>query len=291
MAAAITTKKTTRFTIALPNAPEKFVVGVLEQVAPDEPTQGRKLALILHGAMGHKDYLYQKRLAHRLPIDSFRLDFRGNHESSGKWLLDGFSDDYEDIEACVAYLQEHFGYIVDLIVGHSRGSVVGLWWLCTSKAARNVRGYVNASGRYRMRGIFDNQSAERLELLKQQGYFEERQTVARKPFSAIVTLDQLEAFARFNSAHVWDYFPTSTHVLTLHGLQDQVVPVYDAVIYARALGGRSPGTHNLHLIETADHNFTGMQDDIVANILEWWNHLETGKLRTGIWHTGVKPKL
>ncbi|OCH91860.1 ectomycorrhiza-regulated esterase [Obba rivulosa] len=290
MPAPITTKKTTRHTIILPGAPDKFVVGVLEQVCPDEPTQGRKLALILHGAMGHKDYLYQKRLAHRLPLDSFRLDFRGNHESPGPWLMDGFSDDYEDIEASVAYLQEHFGYVVDLVVGHSRGSVVGMWWISSSKAARNVRGYVNASGRYRMR-VSHNQSDERHGLLKKQGWFEERQTVARKPFRAIVTLEQLEAFARFNSAHIWEDFPAATHVLTLHGLADQVVPVYDAVIYARALGARSPGTHNLHLIEKADHNFTGMQDDVIATILKWWDHLERGKLKTGIWQTGVRPKL
>ncbi|EMD39974.1 hypothetical protein CERSUDRAFT_112216 [Gelatoporia subvermispora B] len=291
MAAPITTKKTTRHTITLPNAPDRFIVGVLEQVALDQPTQGRKLALILHGAMGHKDYLYQKRLAHRLPIDSFRFDFRGNHESPGPWLLDGLFDDVEDIEAAVAYLHEHYGYVVDLVVGHSRGSVMGMYWVSISKAARHVRGYVNASGRYRMRGIFDNQSDERHALLRKQGWFEERQTVARKPFRAIVTLEQLEAFARFNAAHVWDDFPQSTHVLTLHGVQDKVVPVFDAVLYARAFGARNAGTHSLHLIETADHNFTGMQDDIAATILEWWDHLEQEKLKTGVWNTGVRPKL
>ena len=31
---------------------------------------------------------------------------------------------------------------------------------------------------------------------------------------------------------------------------------YDAILYSRALGNRSPGTHNLCLIEDADHNFT-----------------------------------
>ena len=31
---------------------------------------------------------------------------------------------------------------------------------------------------------------------------------------------------------------------------------YDAVLYSRALGNRSPGTHNLCLIEDADHNFS-----------------------------------
>ena len=33
---------------------------------------------------------------------------------------------------------------------------------------------------------------------------------------------------------------------------------YDAIIYARAFGSRAPGTHALHLIEDADHNFTGV---------------------------------
>lgn len=31
---------------------------------------------------------------------------------------------------------------------------------------------------------------------------------------------------------------------------------YDAIIYARAFGTRNPGTHNLHIIEDGDHNFS-----------------------------------
>lgn len=34
---------------------------------------------------------------------------------------------------------------------------------------------------------------------------------------------------------------------------------YDSIIYARALGGRPAGTHSLHLIEGADHNFVGVR--------------------------------
>lgn len=66
---------------------------------------------------------------------------------------------------------------------------------------------------------------------------------------------------------------------------------YDALIYARALGSRTPGTHNLHLIEGADHNFTGRADEVVDVVLGWWKLLEEGKLYTGIWNTGVKGKL
>ena len=31
---------------------------------------------------------------------------------------------------------------------------------------------------------------------------------------------------------------------------------YDALIYARIYGSRQKGTHTLHMIEEADHNFT-----------------------------------
>ena len=41
-----------------------------------------------------------------------------------------------------------------------------------------------------------------------------------------ITKEHLEEFANFDSSLVWDYFPKNTHVLTLHGLKDKVVPVY-----------------------------------------------------------------
>ena len=65
--------------------------------------------------------------------------------------MGAFADDGKDLEAIVAYLTSNFGYIIDLIIGHSRGVVTGLRWMCTAKEAHAVRGFVNASGRYRMR--------------------------------------------------------------------------------------------------------------------------------------------
>ncbi|OBZ71716.1 hypothetical protein A0H81_08339 [Grifola frondosa] len=109
-----------------------------------------KRVQILHGAMGHKDYLFQKRLALRLPIDSFRFDFRGNHETGGPWHLGRFSNDIADLETVVDYLTKELGYVIDLLVGHSRGSVVSSQWLCMSEQAKTVRGFVNVAGRYRM---------------------------------------------------------------------------------------------------------------------------------------------
>ena len=41
-----------------------------------------------------------------------------------------------------------------------------------------------------------------------------------------VSAQDLADFARFDSSFVWDRFPSHTHVLTVHGLKDQIVPSY-----------------------------------------------------------------
>jgi hypothetical protein len=63
----------------------------------------------------------------------------------------------------------------------------------------------------------------------------------------------------------------------------------DALIYARALSDRSPGTHSLHLMENADHNFTKRQDEVVNVIMDWWEARRRGALKTGIWLTEINP--
>ena len=129
---------------------------------------------LIRTTFSHKDYLFQKRLALRLPIDSFRFDFRyvstllsrvlrleiivvsfwgrGNHETPGTWKFGNFDDDVVDIEVVVAYLRKEYGYVVDMLVGHSRGSVVSLLWICKHREddSMSVTRFVNVSGRYRM---------------------------------------------------------------------------------------------------------------------------------------------
>lgn len=79
--------------------------------------------------------------------------------------------------------------------------------------------------------------------------------------------------------------------LILFALMVNQTESYDAVIYARALGSRSSGTHNLHFMEDADHNFTQHRDEVVEVILKWWDKLQSGQLKSGVWETGVRGKL
>ncbi|KAI0754927.1 ectomycorrhiza-regulated esterase [Daedaleopsis nitida] len=287
-----TSVKTTKISIPQPLEKDCAIVGVLEQLAPEQPTQGRRIALILHGTMGHKDYLFQKRLALRLPIDSFRFDFRGNHESGGTWYPSKFYNDLDDLEIVVAHLKSAYGYVVDMIVGHSRGSVVALLWLCKHRDgdAKDARRFVNVSGRYRMEKIYDSLEANRAEFEKL-GYIERTVTVARKPFVSRMYQKDYDEFASIDTSIAWTQFPAHVDVLTLHGLQDAVVPPYDAFIYARIYGARSPGTHMLRYVEDADHNFTGMSEEVIESVLEWMAQQEKNELTTGVWRTGVKGKL
>ncbi|KAH0832138.1 Alpha/Beta hydrolase protein [Lanmaoa asiatica] len=272
------------------------LVGVLEQLEPHQVTNERKIALVatmniyfyrfFYVSLRHKDYLFQKRLALRLPFDSFRFDFRGNHESGGQWRQGGFADDAEDLVTVVAYLRSTYGYEVDMVVGHSRGSVVGMHWLCTSEEGKRVRALVNVSGRLiRYSQPIDGTEAYKEEFATK-GYYDWNVVVARKAVVQKIYPHDLEEFSRWNSDIVRGKFPSSTDVLTIHGLADGTVPVYDAVIYARIFGARAPGTHNLHLIEDADHNFTGRQDEIVDCILEWWE----GKMFGIFDHRGVQNR-
>jgi predicted alpha/beta hydrolase family esterase len=81
---------------------------------------------------------------------------RGNHETPGTWRYGSPADDVLDLAIVVEFLKKNYGYCVDLVVGHSRGAVVAFHWLCTSEEGKQVGGFVNVAGRYRMRVSLPN---------------------------------------------------------------------------------------------------------------------------------------
>ena len=122
--------------------------------------------------ISHKDYVYQKKLGQQLPIDSFRFDFRrvtsfqrhtlgphllnqlelsGSHETPGRYSYGGLESDIVDVDVVVKHLKSKYGYVVTMMISHSRGSTVTMGYLCThEEAAKNVKYFVNVSARYRM---------------------------------------------------------------------------------------------------------------------------------------------
>ncbi|KAJ8523255.1 hypothetical protein ONZ45_g286 [Pleurotus djamor] len=276
--------------------PDLSIVGVLEQHAPEQPTEGRRIALLLHGTLGFD--VDGASIADVLSAfvlywcGSDYISVRGNHETGGTWKQGAIHEDIEDIKLVVEHLKTKYGYVIDLVVGHSRGSIAGFHWMCTSPEGLSVGAFVNASGRYRMRLIFDSPAGQLWKAnFASKGCHEWQVTVARKAISARIVPADVEDFVKWDTSIVWDKFPKVTDVFTLHGLSDAVVPPYDGVIYARALSNREPGTHTLHLMEGADHNFTGRQDEVVDVIMDWLDARSRGGLKSGVWLQGFKGKL
>ncbi|KAF8968918.1 Alpha/Beta hydrolase protein [Flammula alnicola] len=239
----MTDRASTKLYIQHPTEPTIKLVGILEQLEPAKPLEAEVTS------SRHKDYLFQRRLAVKLPLDSFRFDFRGNHETGGVWKQGALADDLVDLQAVVDYLKSTYGYVIELLVGHSRGSIVAFRWIATTEDGRKVSAFVNASGRYRM-AVQSPAGTVWKEHFAKHGSYTWHVTVARQKIVAKITPEDLQNF-------------------------------YDALIYARALSDRTPGTHTLHLMEDADHNFTGRQDDVVDAIIQWWDLRGAERLRRG----------
>jgi len=279
-----------RVSLVVPGKPEICLAGVLERVPTSNETDaGRPIALILHGTLGHKDYLYQKKLAQTLPLDSFRFDFRGNFESTGNFTTSNFADDLEDLKTVSDHLVGR-GYVITLAIGHSRGSFMGFKWLCSTSRGRQLKGYVNVAGRYKMDRLLETNGPQ-MAAWKEKGYYERHAVVARRKVVTRIYPEDFYGFTSWKNDFIWTECPSQTHILTIHGIQDQVVPVYDAIIWADATAHRNPGTHNLHLIEKGDHNLVGAHEEVVQVILEWLKDLENGSLTSGIWKTPFRPRL
>ena len=55
------------------------------------------------------------------------------------------------MDVVVKYLKSKYGYVVTMMVSHSRAAIATMRYLCThEEVAASVRYFVNVSGRYRM---------------------------------------------------------------------------------------------------------------------------------------------
>ena len=86
--------------------------------------------ILLHGGMGHRDYLYHKQLtaeilsAYPAQVCVFRFDYNGNGDSQGgRFFLAGFKDDLADIRAAMSMLMRSpYDTVPICLVGHSVGA-------------------------------------------------------------------------------------------------------------------------------------------------------------------------
>lgn len=233
-----------------------------------------KAALILHGQGGHRDYCYQKRLAHKLAADlgiySLRIDFRGcgssaENEDAQKGRV--LAQDVDDIQACAEFLRDGklnplgMSFTLLSIIGHSRGSVAMFLWAMLQDEylklgdpnAIIVPNLINCSGRFSLPTV-----ADRYPLHDE--FFKEVPMMCLRhgqmseiliPKSELVSLSKPDLSKLHGLTTEWS-------VLSIYGLEDEIIPINDSSLYANALN-RGYFSHRLELIPKADHNFYGVE--------------------------------
>ncbi|KAK6202785.1 protein-tyrosine phosphatase-like protein [Scheffersomyces amazonensis] len=232
-----------------------------------------KAVLILHGQGGHRDYCYQKHLAHRLAADlgiySLRIDFRGcgssadNEDPKRGRVLE---QDIEDIQAAAEFLRDgklnpsEMNLTLSSIISHSRGSVaMFLWAIIQDDHSKRgdpraiiVPNLINCSGRFRSHTVMDRYPIfdDNFEYINQTSMRHGK--LANVP----ITRQELASLARPDLS-VLRHLALDTSVLSIYGLKDTIIPIGDSALYSNVLN-RGPLSHKLELIPNADHNFYGI---------------------------------
>lgn len=215
-------EQSTEQTLFIPSVEtDVSIVGVLHRVKDAWQERHKDLALILHGLMAHKNQSYHRELAESLPMDSFRFDFRGNGDTNGTWGMCNTSQDIEDLQSVVYYLRNRLGYRIELIVGHSRGSLVSWAYLARDERLRwdddgDVPFFVAISGRWEMKRIL-----ERLDIYKKkfetEGVYRWKVKSAGKLREYPVYPSDLDRMATFPIQGIVQRLPIHTDVLVSLG--------------------------------------------------------------------------
>lgn len=240
------------------------VVGILtlpETVV--DPRPGMRVVVICHGIAGHKDYCYQKILAHSLAekqnISSFRFDFRGCGDSSGVEnpligrTLTG--SDMKDLDAVILdYLIGQKQFTLGGIVGHSRGAVLVFRWASTRQDIVNIPCIINCSGRFVSSGFMQRIEQRYPNFRKDGGY-----TLKGKRHGQYIDIWISKTETEDTSSVDMSAAARTLRcpVLSIYGLEDTVVPLDDADKFSQEL----KQYHVLRLLAKANHNFYELDKD------------------------------
>ncbi|KAM7515643.1 hypothetical protein LguiA_005226 [Lonicera macranthoides] len=178
-------------------------------------------------------------------------------ESEGTFEFVTYAREADDLHAII----QHFkgtGRVITAILGHSKGGDVVL--LYASKY-QDIPTVVNVSGRYDLkRGLEDRLGEDFLQRIKKDGFID-------------VTTKNGEVCYRVMEESLMERLNTNMHeaclqidkecrVLTVHGSDDEAIPVEDAYEFDKIIPN-----HKLHIVEGADHGYTSHQPQLVSLVV------------------------
>ncbi|KAK1417405.1 hypothetical protein QVD17_26532 [Tagetes erecta] len=237
------------------NCGEKLV-GLLHE------TGSKEIIILCHGFRDSKDYNLMVELAFALEkhgISAFRFDFSGNGESEGVFQFGNYRKEVDDLQAVIQHFTAE-GRVVSAVLGHSKGGNVVVLY---ASLHHNIRTVINVSGRYKMdRGIEERLGKDNLERVKKDGYIDMKSKTGAILYR--VTVESLMERLNTNMHEAGLNIDPDCRVLTVHGSEDEVIPVEDALEFAKIIPN-----HELKIIEGANHNYNHHRDELVSVVLAY----------------------
>uniref|UniRef100_A0A1J3CRE9 Serine aminopeptidase S33 domain-containing protein n=2 Tax=Noccaea caerulescens TaxID=107243 RepID=A0A1J3CRE9_NOCCA len=240
--------------IVIPNSHSEKLVGLLHE------TGSREIVVLCHGFRSSKNHQIMNNVATAIEkegISAFRFDFSGNGESEGSFYYGNYNHEADDLHSVIQYFS-NTNRVVPIILGHSKGGDVVL--LYASKY-RDIRNVINLSGRYDLNtGIRERLGGDFLERIKQQGFIDVEDgksgyRVTEESLMERLGTDMHEACLKIDR---------ECRVLTVHGSDDEVIPVGDAKEFAKIIPN-----HKLEIVEGADHSYTKHQSQLVSTVMDF----------------------
>ncbi|CAN7022040.1 unnamed protein product [Brassica rapa subsp. trilocularis] len=240
--------------IEILNSHNEKLVGLLHETGSTE------VVVLCHGFRSNKNDAVMKSVAAAIEkegISAFRFDFSGNGESEGSFYFGNYNHEADDLRSVIQHFS-NMNRVVPVILGHSKGGDVVLLYASKYHDISNV---INLSGRYDLkRGIGERLGEDFLDRLEQQGFFDVKdgRSVYRVTADTIMerlNTDMHEACLKIDK---------DCRVLTVHGSEDEIIPVEDAREFANIIPN-----HKLEIVEGADHCYTKHQSQLVSTVIEF----------------------
>lgn len=182
-----------------------------------------------------------------------------NRESEGLFQYGNYAREVEDLRAVVQHFREA-NREISAIIGHSKGGNIVL--LYASKY-RDISTVVNVSGRFYMdKGIEERLGKDFLERIKKDGFIDVKNKAGQ--FNYRVTEEGLMDRINTNMQEACVAIDKECRVLTVHGSADEIIPVEDALKFAKIIPN-----HKLHIVEKANHGYTSHQSELASIVSDF----------------------
>ncbi|XP_076899001.1 putative uncharacterized protein YDL057W isoform X1 [Bidens hawaiensis] len=242
--------------VIIQNSYNEKLVGILHDTGSNE------VVVVCHGYRSCKDRIPMVNLAAAFAIEgisAFRFDFAGNGESEGSFQYGNYYREVYDLRAVVQYF-ERKKRSVAAIIGHSKGGNVVLSYASRFNDVHNV---VNISGRFNLkRGIEGRLGKDYLQRIKKHGFIDVANRKGNIEYR--VTEEGLMDRLTTNTSAACQLIPQNCRVLSIHGSADKIVPMEDAMEFAKHISN-----HKLHIVNGADHEYTCHQNELASLVLDF----------------------